>query len=105
LIRSLTSLRGRVSSLEDRSNIALKDLSDEEKADRGQPLNINIEELKEKIKKLEDELRELKKKKNEIQVVEKADGSIDYMIIIEQVKEALEQDIGDLNQRVADLEN
>ena len=37
--------------------------------------------------------------------MEKADGTIDYMLIIEQVKEALEKDVEDLQDRMADLEN
>lgn len=63
LLRNLTTLKARISSLEDRSKIIILGVDDKKDSERGAVLSSDIDSLKDRLKKLEDDLRALKKQK------------------------------------------
>ena len=86
--------------LEDKTKIVVVNVEDSGDQTRGANLASDINQLKEKLKNMENELREIKKQQNQIVIVEKDDGSIDYTAIINQVKDSLEREIQDINDRL-----
>lgn len=56
LLRNLTSLKARVSSLEDRAKIIIVNVDAKANAERGATLQSEIDAMREKLKKLEEEL-------------------------------------------------
>jgi chromosome segregation ATPase len=104
LLRNISALKSRTSSLEDRAKIIIINNTGEEKKEqeRGNILTEEIETLKSKLKKLEDDLRALKKKmfSKKPAPVTNEDGEIDYMALINEMKDQMERDVHDLNDRL-----
>lgn len=105
LLRNLAALKAWISSLEDRAKIIVFGVEDKKDSDRGAILSSDIDNLKERLKKLEDDLRALKKQKftKQIQVPIETDGSVDYLTFINQLKDQMEWDVHDLNERINNM--
>ena len=66
LIRNLTALKTRMQGLEDKTKIVVVNVEDSGDQTRGANLANDINQLKEKLKNMENELREIKEIEDEL---------------------------------------